>query len=141
MRIKALIHTGALLAFLDKDDRWHAACAAAFAQVGVPLLTSEAVLTELFHFIQARGRRLEGAWSFVRSGAVTLATIADVDLPAISRLMRQYHDRPMDFADATLVHLAERESLTTILTVDVADFQTYRIAGQKRFRILPGPLH
>jgi predicted nucleic acid-binding protein len=48
--------------------------------------------------------------------------------------------RPMDFADATLVHLAQRESLSTILTVDVADFQTYRIGGQKRFRILPGAL-
>ena len=43
----------------------------------------------------------------------------------------------MDFADATLVHLAERESLTTILTVDLSDFQTYRIDGQRRFRILP----
>jgi predicted nucleic acid-binding protein len=46
----------------------------------------------------------------------------------------------MDFADATLVHLAQRESLSTILTVDIADFQTYRIDGQKRFRILPGVL-
>ena len=53
--------------------------------------------------------------------------------------MHQYRDRPMDFANATLVHLAQRESLTTILTVDVSDFQTYRIGGRRRFRILPGP--
>jgi hypothetical protein len=79
------------------------------------------------------------AWSFVRSGALTLGSITDVDLAAISALMHRYHDRPMDFADATLVHLAERESLATILTVDVSDFQTYRIDGRKRFRILPGP--
>jgi len=46
----------------------------------------------------------------------------------------------MDFADATLVHLAERESITTIVTTDLSDFQIYRIGGQKRFRILPGPL-
>lgn len=43
----------------------------------------------------------------------------------------------MDFADATLVYLAKRESLSTILTVDQADFNTYRIDGKRRFRVLP----
>ena len=43
----------------------------------------------------------------------------------------------MDFADATLVHLARRESITLILTVDHNDFETYRIDGRKRFRITP----
>jgi len=43
----------------------------------------------------------------------------------------------MDFADATLVHIAERESFSTIFTIDHDDFETYRIGGRKRFRILP----
>jgi predicted nucleic acid-binding protein len=43
----------------------------------------------------------------------------------------------MDFADATLVHLANRESVTTILTVDQAHFETYRLAGKRRFQVLP----
>ena len=43
----------------------------------------------------------------------------------------------MDFADATLVHLARRESLSTVFTVDFNDFETYRIEGRKRFSILP----
>jgi predicted nucleic acid-binding protein len=43
----------------------------------------------------------------------------------------------MDFANATLVHLARRESLSTILTVDHADFATYRIEGKRQFRVLP----
>lgn len=52
--------------------------------------------------------------------------------------MSRYSDRPMDFADATLVRLARRESLTTIFTVDHDDFETYRIGGKRRFRIVPG---
>jgi predicted nucleic acid-binding protein len=44
----------------------------------------------------------------------------------------------MDLADATLVHLARRERLTTILTVDDADFEIYRIDGRRRFRVVPG---
>ena len=139
MRTSALVDTGAILAFLDENDRWHTACLEAFAQVRFPLLTSEAVLTELFHFLGGRFHRVAIAWEFVRSGALTLSAITDADLPALSELMHRYHDRPMDFADATLVHLAGRESLTTILTVDVSDFQTYRIGGRRRFRILPEP--
>ena len=54
--------------------------------------------------------------------------------------MVRYRDRPMDFADATLVHLAERESLTSVFTVDHDDFETYRIGHRRRFRIVPGRL-
>jgi len=43
----------------------------------------------------------------------------------------------MDFADATLVYLAKREAVSTIFTVDHADFETYRIEGRRRFRVLP----
>jgi predicted nucleic acid-binding protein len=42
----------------------------------------------------------------------------------------------MDFADATLVYFAKRESVPTILTVDHADFDTYRAKGRRPFRIL-----
>jgi hypothetical protein len=43
----------------------------------------------------------------------------------------------MELADATLVYLAKRESQPTILTVDHADFETYRIEGRRRLRVLP----
>ena len=43
----------------------------------------------------------------------------------------------MDFADATLVHLAKRESISAILTIDHADFTTYRIEGKRQFKIFP----
>lgn len=135
MLASGLIDTGAILALLDRDDRWHAPCVEAFEKVRLPLLTSEAVLTELFHLV---GRKeVDAAWRFVRSGAIALGTITDTDLPDLNALMSQYRDRPMDFADATLVHLAYREALTAILTIDHSDFETYRIAGRRRFRIAP----
>lgn len=59
------------------------------------------------------------------------------ELLSLHTLMARYSDRTMDFADATLVHLAKRESLTTVLTVDFADFETYRIEGRRRFWIVP----
>jgi len=80
---------------------------------------------------------MEAAWKFIRSGALTLGTIDEAELPQVHALMSRYSDRPMDFADATLVFMAQRESLSVILTVDHADFETYRIEGKRRFRILP----
>jgi predicted nucleic acid-binding protein len=133
----ALIDTGAILALLDRTDRWHKPCVDAFRQLRLPLITSEAVLTELFHLAGDSRMEMDAAWKFVRSGAILLATIENAELPHVQILMSRYWDRPMDFADATLVYLAKRESQPTILTVDHAAFNTYRIEGRRRFRVLP----
>jgi predicted nucleic acid-binding protein len=137
MRATGLIDTGALLALLDEDDDWHGRCAEAFATLRLPLATSAAVLCELFHLLGPVRRDVDKAWQFLRSGAVTLMPVDETDASELERLMKRYADRPMDFADATLVRLAERESLSTIFTVDHDDFDTYRIHGRTRFRIVP----
>jgi uncharacterized protein len=137
MAADALVDAGAIVAMLNERDPWCRICRETFQSLRVPLLTSQAVLTELFHLVGSDRREMEGAWGFVRSGAVKLAEIQDSELPEIHALMSRYWDRPMDFADATLVHLAKRESLSTIFTVDHADFETYRIDGRRRFRVLP----
>jgi predicted nucleic acid-binding protein len=137
MAANALIDTGAILALLDRTDRWYRICVDAFHQLRLPLVTSEAVLTELFHLVGDHRKEMEGAWKFVRSGALALAAIEHAELPQIHALMTRYWDRPMDFADATLVHLAKRESLATVFTVDHTDFETYRIDGRRRFRVIP----
>jgi predicted nucleic acid-binding protein len=49
--------------------------------------------------------------------------------------MLKYRDRPMDFADAALVRVAEREGVTKILTFD-ADFAIHRLPRRARFVIV-----
>jgi uncharacterized protein len=137
MPAEALIDTGAILALLDRSDRWHQLCVSAFHELRLPLLTSEAVLTELFHLVGDAHVQMEVAWKFIRSGALVLGSVEHAELPYVHTLMTRYWDRPMDLADATLVYLAKRESLSTILTVDYADFETYRIEGKRQFRVLP----
>jgi predicted nucleic acid-binding protein len=137
MAARGLIDTGAILAFLDRDDRWHQRCIEALPILRLPLATSAAVLTELFHLVRHQPRQRVRTWDFVRSAAVTVLPIDDTDLPALDELMGKYDDRPMDFADATLVHLAHREQLSLIFTIDHDNFETYRIDGGRPFRIVP----
>lgn len=134
---KGLIDTGAILALLDANDAWHQRCTEVFPSLRLPLATSSAVLTVLFHLVRARTREIELAWQFLRSDVVTVLPITDEDMPHLERLMIKYRDRPMDFADATLVRLAEREKLPTVFTIDHDDFETYRIGARSRFRIMP----
>jgi len=134
-----LIDTGAILALINRRDSWHAACLEAYEQAQLPLLTSEAVLTETLHLSQRHLRQIRPVWTLVRSGAIQMLTIDNEELPFIQKLMEDYADCPMDFADATLVHLAAREGISTILTIDRDDFSTYRLPGRKKFTIFPQP--
>jgi hypothetical protein len=135
MRAGALLDSGALVALLDRDDGWHRATVEAVAATRLPLLISEAVLTEALYLLGLQHQ--EAVWRLWQSGALRLAEISDKEIPRLAQLMKTYRDRPMDFADATLVYLAEREGIADILTIDHNDFETYRIRGRKRFRILP----
>ena len=132
-----LVDTGVLLAAIAPRDEWHAECAAVLLTAKSQMITTAAVMTELFYFVHRNALQLGPAWRFFSTGLVRLAPIATDDLPAIETLMRRYADRPMDFADATLVHVAGRESITDILTIDHDDFETYRFGRNRRFRIRP----
>jgi predicted nucleic acid-binding protein len=137
MPAHGLIDTSAMLALLHEDDRWHAHCVETFRSFRVPWATSVAVLTEFFYLASRGPHSVATAWDFVRSGTIVLLPIEDGDLSALDDLMCKYDDRPMDFADATLVHLARREALSLVFTIDHDDFETYRIEGRRRFRIVP----
>jgi hypothetical protein len=138
MAASILIDTGPMLAMINRRDRWHKRCTAILPRLPLPLLTSEAILTELLYLVRLDPRAAQAVWNFVHSGAITLGAIGDQDLPGLESLMKQYADVPMDFADATLVYLAQRERLSAVFTVD-SDFLVYRIGSRQRFRIIPDP--
>lgn len=138
MTAHGLIDVGAILALLDRESPGHARCAAAFRLARLPLLTSGAVLGEVFRRVGSDRRRVEAVWGFLRSGAVVLGDIADAELGELQGLMARYHLIPMDFLDATLVYLARRESLGTVLTVNGGSFESYFISGKRKFMVLPG---
>ena len=89
--------------------------------------------------VSARGswRGQKARWSRLETDALSLADLDESDAPRMRKLMERYRDLPMDLADAALVRVAERESLTTVFTLDRKHFSTYRPGRRRRFAIVP----
>jgi predicted nucleic acid-binding protein len=59
------------------------------------------------------------------------------DYEAVDGIIHRYARLRCDYADATLVALAERTGVMVVATIDQRDFSVYRARG-KRFRIVLG---
>ena len=135
---RALLDTGAVVALVNRDDRNHDAAAEWFRGFRGTLLTTEAVVTETAYVLGASPAHQRAAllW-FERARASGLLKVEPVaDYEALARIMAQYADLPCDYADASLIALAEQASVAGIATVDQRNFSVYRVRGRRRFRIL-----
>lgn len=140
MATNILIDAGPLLAILNRNDTHHDACAAIIEALDCPFYTTMPVITEAMYLLHARLGWVaqEALWRMILRGDLLLEHPSPQDLVRMSALMDKFNDRPMDFADASLVALAERLDVDKVFTVDRADFSTYRIGGKRAFTIL-GP--
>ncbi len=132
-----LIDTGPLVAYLDAGDPFHERVAARLDPFTGKLATSSAVITEAMHFASAHAdgpRLLAELIETTRTEVYDLC--APPELGEAARLMERYADTPMDFADATLVLLAEGLGVHEILTLDRRGFATYRTRRRRAFRMV-----
>jgi predicted nucleic acid-binding protein len=74
---------------------------------------------------------------WLETGVVQLAELRSSDLTEIRAILTRFESLNSQFADACLVHLAEREGIDTIFTLDRRDFSVYRTKRGKAFRLLP----
>ena len=134
-----LTDSGPLIAIIDRKDADHAACAAALAHLRGPMVTSWPALTEAMYLLGSRAgwKAQEALLRLAVRGDVAPAVLGPDELDRCLALMDKYRSLPMDFADATLVVLAERLRTRRIFTLD-ADFRVYRLRGRSSFELIPG---
>jgi uncharacterized protein len=134
-----LVDAGPLVAILSQRDRHHRACTEVLKELRRPLLSTWMPVTEAMYLLEfsiaAQGALLE----MIERGALQILDLVRQDLAAMHKLMRKYRDQPMDFADASLVQVADRLGLCEIFTLDQRDFAVYRLSKNKAFKILPAP--
>ncbi len=126
-----IVDTGPLVALFKRRDRHHARVAKFLRQTPCLLITTWLVATEAWHLISAPARLGFARW--IAGGGLAAVDLGQDAAAELLRLLEKYRDRPMDIADASLVLLAERLGVSDILTVDRADFDTYRLANKARF--------
>lgn len=107
------------------------------ARSDLALIVPVLVVTEALHFVgRALGARAEAA--FLR-GLAELAVEAPApgDWLRMAELVEQYADFPLGGADASIVALAERLGVETIVTLDRRHFDAIRPRHCQGFRLLP----
>ncbi len=132
-----LFDTGPFVALLDSNERNHGRCVHFFQGFRGHLFTTEPVLTEVLYLLGPSIREQKAAIEFILRGGATLVPQSLVSLKRAVELMEKYKDVPMDFADATLVALAEEMGIHEIFSLDEKGFNVYRIHSKKTFKVWP----
>ena len=132
-----LVGAGPMVALFRRADQHHARCVAALRRLREPLGTVWPAVTEAMFLLSDRPDAQAALASKLESAAIGVLPLDRRDMPRVRELMAKYADQPMDFTDAVLVRVAEREGIDTVFTTDRRDFSVYRISGRKRFRIVP----
>ncbi len=133
----AIADTGPLVALIDKSDKDHERCVAWFKSFEGQLISTEAVLTEALYLLNLSSHAQMSCLDFFIRGIIELRAISQSEIKIIRELMMLYQNVPMDFADATLVNLANQMNCFSIFTLDLKDFSIYRPKNNKYFDIYP----
>jgi predicted nucleic acid-binding protein len=133
----AILDAGALYAALDRSDRQHEVCASLLRAGERRLVLPSMVLAEVCYLVETRlGPAVEAR--FLQSvEAFDLECPTPTDLRRMAELVRQYAEFPLGGTDASIVALAERIKIDTILTLDRRHFASVKPAHCESFRILP----
>ena len=132
-----LVDTGPLVAYLDGADRAHQEVVARLDEFTGELVTSSAVVTEAMHLVGARGSGPRLLAELVEASAMSIYDLSrPPELFDVVSLMEKYHDTPMDYADGTLVLLAEALNIREVLTLDRRGFSTYRTRQRRGLQLV-----
>jgi predicted nucleic acid-binding protein len=130
--------TGFAVALANQQDEQHAAVKAVYAQQR-QILLPQTVLAEVAYLLD-RDAGTAQLIKFLESLPVSrfqLVGLMEQDIARTATILRQYQDSRIDFVDASVMAIAERYTLTTILILDRRDFSLYQPPHCSAFMLLP----
>lgn len=132
-----LFDTGPLYALADADDAWHERMRDFMEQRDDTVLVPVTVLPEVTYLIRSRlGDRVER--SFIGSLAarqMAIEPLQQADVERCEVLLDRYRD--LGFVDCTVIAMAERLRLSSVVTTDRRHFSIVRPAHRMTFDLLP----
>jgi hypothetical protein len=134
---RALLDAGPIVALFTASDQHHRTCVETFERLAPPLLTCWPVLTEAAWILRKQRRPLDRIAEAHAGGLFDILPLDGEDLAAIAAIMCRYEDAGLQLADAALVHLAEREGIRTVFTLDRRDFSIVRLKRNRALKLVP----
>jgi predicted nucleic acid-binding protein len=110
--------TGALVALIDRRERFHAWAVEQVRTLRPPLVTCEAVLAELCFLLADVPKGSVSVRDSLSPGAWTMDFPLRAEQERVFELMGTYSDQPMSLADGCLVRMSELRANSIIFTLD-----------------------
>lgn len=130
-----LIDTGPIVALFNESESLHEQTRDYIKEYDGRLLTTLSVITESFWLLKNIPNAGPNLLEWIHRGGLEFSSFKRSHFRRLSTLTTQYDDVPMDFADATLVALAEQKQIREVLSFD-DDFEVYQIDGDQSFNRL-----
>jgi len=134
---RTLVDTGPIVAILSRSDEHHALCVDQLRDISGRLLTCWPVITEAAWLLRNHSTAIGRLLAALDGRLFELASLDHPDLHPIGAILAKYKGLGLQLADAALVHLANREEIDTIFTLDRRDFGAVRLAHGKALRLIP----
>ncbi len=137
MRPSILVDTGPLVALLNKHDALHDVCRDQLGNLDPPLLTTWPVLTEATWLLRSRQDLVEKLIFSVGDSLLRLAWLDEADVDPMAGILNRYADQSFQLADVSLMHVAERQNINVVFTLDRRDFSIYRKSDGSALTLIP----
>ena len=126
--------TGALIALIDRKDRYHQQVRTLFDDDATDWLLPWAILPEVDYLLGAHvGATAQTAFlEDLADGAFAVEWGNEEDLDAAQRFILQYKDLRLGLVDAVVMAIAARLRASAIVTLDVRHFGAVKITGNPR---------
>jgi len=131
--------TGFVVALLNVKDSMHKSAVDLYGQTQFPILLPQTVLVEVAYLVN-RSNTIDVVANFLTQlpdSRFQLIALTSKDIQRTSEILSTYADSRIDFVDATVMAVAERVNISTILTLDRRDFQIFRPRHCEFFTLLP----
>jgi hypothetical protein len=135
----ALVDTGIIYALADKADAWHRRAVESAGGFTGRLIVPLSVIPEACYLLNTYlGPSAEIAFlGALLHREMSVEPVTTPDIARAAGILKRYEDANIGFVDASLVAVAERMGITTILTTDRRHFSLVKPAHCPALSLLP----
>ena len=133
-----LVDTGPLIALYSSDDARHSQCVELMGSLPVgKAYTCWPVLTEALYMLRHRPTQRDDLLQSIINSDLILLPLRERELDEVRHIMHTYRDQQIDLADACLLHLANRDEISAVFTLDRRHFSVFRKRNGQSLQLLP----